>query len=107
MKSRSTRGCGARLIRVLAAAIVLMSAPVPGLANELAYNPRPAKDDIVLPMPAGYKMAFVRVPIPGTGYWGSSDRVFEMGGGSGQRGVRRDPAPAPARPRRQARRCPS
>jgi hypothetical protein len=34
-------------------------------------------------------------------------RVFEMGGGSGQRGVRRDPAPAPARPRRQARRCPS
>jgi hypothetical protein len=68
------------LIRVLAAAIVLMSAPVPGLANELAYNPRPAKDDIVLPMPAGYKMAFVRVPIPGTGYWGSSDRVFEMGG---------------------------
>jgi hypothetical protein len=45
-----------------------------------AYNPRPAKEDVVLPMPGGYKMVFVRVPVAGKGYWGGAERILEVGG---------------------------
>src|ERR1043166_4161137 len=68
------------LIRTVAAIFVYALSPIPAFANDQAYNPRPAPDDIILPMPGGYKMVFVRVPVPGTGYWGGADRVFEMGG---------------------------
>src|SRR5256885_11386105 len=50
-------------------------------SNEPAFNPRPAREDIVLPMPGGYKMVFVRVPVPGKGYWGGRERIFDVGGG--------------------------
>jgi formylglycine-generating enzyme required for sulfatase activity len=80
MTSKSMLEANARLIRVVAASVFLALAPTPGHTDEQAYNPRPAKDDVILPMPGGYKMVFVRVPIPGTGYWGAADRVFEMGG---------------------------
>jgi hypothetical protein len=53
--------------------------PVRAQPLEASYNPRPAKDDVVLPMPGGYKMVFVRVPIAGRGYWGGAERILEIG----------------------------
>jgi hypothetical protein len=67
-------------LRGLAAAAVLALSPLAAAANEQAYNPRPASDDVILPMPGGYKMVFARVPVPGSGHWGAADRIFEMGG---------------------------
>ena len=47
---------------------------LPAQSNEPAYNPRRSAEDIVLPMPGGFKMVFVRVPVPGSGHWGNADR---------------------------------
>lgn len=80
MRSSSTSRLDGPFIRALAAVAVFGLSTLPGLSNDQSYNPQPAKDDIILPMPAGYKMVFVRVPVPGTGYWGGTDRIFEMGG---------------------------
>ena len=70
----------------LAAGLVLLlhlgsalSAYAQAQAPEAAYNPRPAKDDVVLPMPGGYKMVFVRVPVAGKGYWGGAERILDVG----------------------------
>lgn len=47
------------------------------------YNPRPLPDDIILPMPEGAEMVFRKVPIPGQGFWGSQERVIQIGDAAG------------------------
>src|SRR5262249_24814672 len=57
----------------------LVSTAVQAQLPESVYNPHPTNEDLVLPLPGAYKMEFVRVPVLGKGYWGTSERIFEIG----------------------------
>lgn len=48
-------------------------------ADENWFSPRPATDDIRLPMPGGLQMVFRRVEVPGSSFWGTEDRVIPIG----------------------------
>ena len=48
-----------------------------GVSVESAWNPRPAKDDIVLPMPCGLSMSLRAVRVPAGGL--IQDKTFSMG----------------------------
>jgi formylglycine-generating enzyme required for sulfatase activity len=50
---------------------------------EQLFNPQPAEDDIVLPMPDNAMMVFRRVPVPGRGFWGDPSRVIQLGDATG------------------------
>ncbi len=70
-----------------ALAVLLLLAPQPALAAftsandgvpvETTWNPRPARDDIVLPMPCGLSMSLRAVRVPAGGL--IKDRTFSMG----------------------------
>ncbi|MDD6180458.1 MAG: SUMF1/EgtB/PvdO family nonheme iron enzyme [Desulfovibrionaceae bacterium] len=60
-----------------AAAITAITAPI---STEKTWNPRPADDDIILPMPCGLHMALRAVAVPGSLM---QDRRFAMGVGGG------------------------
>jgi hypothetical protein len=47
------------------------------------YNPKPAADDLILPMPGDAEMVFRRVPVPGSGFWGDQSRIIQVGDASG------------------------
>jgi len=47
------------------------------------YNPKPDKDDWILPMPNGAEMVFKRVTVPGKSFWGDERRVIQVGDGEG------------------------
>lgn len=47
------------------------------------YNPKPAENDLVLPMPGEAEMVFLRVPVPGKGFWGDQDRIIQIGDAAG------------------------
>lgn len=79
---RSRRGlCSAAL------AVLLLLAPHPvtaaftsandGVPVETAWNPHPARDDIVLPMPCGLSLSLRAVRVPAGGL--IKDRTFSMG----------------------------
>lgn len=59
--------------------------PVQPMAEVVAgpSNPRPDPGDIVLPMPEGDQMVFRAVSVPGDGFWGSLDQVFQIGDAAG------------------------
>ena len=42
-------------------------------AEDLTYDPKPAADDMVLPMPGGLEMHFRRVDVPGGDFWYDPD----------------------------------
>lgn len=47
---------------------------------DCAYNPEPAADDLVLPMPGNFQMVFRKVLIPGGAeFWGSPERLIKVG----------------------------
>ncbi len=46
-------------------------------------NPRPDAGDIILPMPAEAQMVFRKIPVPGSGLWGTQDQVIQTGDASG------------------------
>ncbi len=46
-------------------------------------NPKPAEGDLLLPLPGDGHMVFRRVRVPGTGFWGSRDRIIQIGDASG------------------------
>ncbi len=94
-RSIRLKACGRperpRPIRMLAAAVVAAAAALVTTAMGVAappadeaYNPRPATDDVVLPMPCGGAMAFRRVIIPSEGPL--SDRLVFVGATDGSQG---------------------
>jgi hypothetical protein len=46
-------------------------------------NPKPAGGDLLLPLPGDGHMVFRRARVPGTGFWGSRDRIIQIGDASG------------------------
>ncbi|MBB3192400.1 SUMF1/EgtB/PvdO family nonheme iron enzyme [Halomonas cerina] len=50
---------------------------------ERLFDPQPAEDDIVLPMPDNAMMVFRKVPVPGRGFWGDPSRVIQLGDATG------------------------
>ena len=48
-----------------------------------AYNPKPAEEDLVLPMPGGAEMVFRKILVPGEGFWGDPQRIVQVGDGEG------------------------
>lgn len=72
----------AAALAIAAAAGPAAAAPPPAAAA--AYNPKPAADDVVLPMPCGGSMAFRRIVIPSEGPL--SDRLVFIGATDGSHG---------------------
>lgn len=53
-----------------------------------AYNPKPLSDDLLLPMPLGFAMAFRRVDLPaGASFWGDNERLVKLGDVTGAAGA--------------------
>ena len=46
-------------------------------------NPKPAQDDLLLPMPDSAQMVFRHVRVPGSGFWGDRDRIIQVGDAGG------------------------
>ncbi len=66
--------------------LLLFLAPLACLAEQIpqtVFNPKPAEDDLVLPMPDGGQMVFRRVPVPGKGFWGDQSRIIQVGDAAG------------------------
>ncbi|MCB2263388.1 MAG: SUMF1/EgtB/PvdO family nonheme iron enzyme [Candidatus Thiosymbion ectosymbiont of Robbea hypermnestra] len=76
---------GITLFGVLVSTSVLVGILEAAVKNRCAdidctFNPKPAEDDFILPMPSGFQMVFRKVPIPGgAGFWGSRERVVRVG----------------------------
>jgi formylglycine-generating enzyme required for sulfatase activity len=71
--------------RLLPLLLLLLLAPW-ALAEpppKTAYNPKPAEGDLVLPMPEGAEMVFRQVMVPGEGFWGTPERIVQLGDGEG------------------------
>jgi hypothetical protein len=47
------------------------------------YNPKPADNDIELPLPDGQVMVFRKVRVPGKSFWGDLNRLVQLGDASG------------------------
>lgn len=56
-----------------------------------SYNPQPQAGDLVLPMPQGAELVLRPITVPGAGFWGSRERVIQLGdaGGGAFEGVQR------------------
>ncbi len=66
----------------LAAALLGVLVARAGVAAPRAdpsFNPQPAADDLVLPMPGGLEMAFRRIEVPGRDFWFDPDREVRLG----------------------------
>ncbi|SHO51350.1 SUMF1/EgtB/PvdO family nonheme iron enzyme [Desulfopila aestuarii] len=50
---------------------------------QTVYNPKPAENDLILPMPGDAEMVFRRVPVPGKGFWGDQERIIQIGDAAG------------------------
>ena len=92
----ASRGDAARalvLIGLLAGSVAWRAAAGAAAAWPAeTYNPQPAKDDVVLPMPCGGAMAFRKVMIPSEG--ALSDRLIRVGATDGDRGYLEGARPA-------------
>lgn len=72
--------------------VLVLVSPVWGDEPEQRlYNPKPADGDLVLPMPGGAEMVFRPVAVPGATFWGSLERVVQLGdsGGGAFEGLQR------------------
>lgn len=76
MNSKTLSCCMALLTLLLASNV----AAAPGATP---FNPKPADGDVILPMPDGAEMAFRRIEVPGEGFWGSEERIIQLGDASG------------------------
>lgn len=47
------------------------------------FNPKPAEGDLILPMPEGAEMVFRRIEVPGQGFWGTQERIIQLGDATG------------------------
>ena len=47
------------------------------------YNPKPADDDLIIPMPNNAQMVFRKIVVPGQNFWGASERIVQVGDGEG------------------------
>lgn len=47
------------------------------------FNPKPAEGDLILPMPDDAEMVFRRIEVPGEGFWGSQERIIQLGDATG------------------------
>lgn len=47
------------------------------------FNPCPAADDFLLPMPGGLSLVFRRIDVPGAEFWGNARRVVQIGDSQG------------------------
>jgi len=68
---------------LLSLLVVIVPASWGASPAEELFNPQPAEDDIVLPMPDDAMMVFRRVPVPGRGFWGDPSRVIQLGDATG------------------------
>ncbi len=75
----------------LAAALAALITAAPAWAKcdhegegDPRYDPCPAPDDFLLPMPGGLQMVFRRIVVPGENFWGSFDRVVQIGDAQGE-----------------------
>jgi hypothetical protein len=91
--ARREAGTGPFLRRLWPFAILLIGTEVRGAGwpSEL-YNPAPAKDDMVLPMPCGGAMAFREVRMPDNGPL--NDHAITLGGADDAVGYSEHPRPA-------------
>lgn len=68
---------------VCAVALTLMHPAVAEVPAQTPYNPKPAEGDLILPMPDGAEIVFRRVVVPGAGFWGSRERIIQVGDAAG------------------------
>lgn len=47
------------------------------------FNPAPAADDLILPIPGGLEMAFRRITVPGSDFWYYPEREIKLGDAGG------------------------
>ena len=47
------------------------------------FNPKPAEGDLILPMPEGAEMVFRRIEVPSEGFWGTQERIIQLGDATG------------------------
>lgn len=47
------------------------------------YNPKPADNDIELPLPDGEVMVFRKIRVPGKSFWGDLNRLVQLGDAAG------------------------
>ncbi len=50
---------------------------------QTVHTPKPAEDDLILPMPGDAEMVFRRVQVPGSGFWGDRSRIIQIGDAAG------------------------
>ncbi len=88
MRSEYRALLGATLVLALAVGVTPVSAGPAVTADweEKYYNPKPAPDDLILPMPCGGAMAFRAIEIPSGGLL--DDRRVELGHGDANRGFK-------------------
>ncbi|MDE5878621.1 MAG: hypothetical protein K2G99_01105, partial [Desulfovibrio sp.] len=79
--ARGPRALGGALLALSlllpGAALAAFSSANDGVSVESAWNPAPAGDDIVLPMPCGLSLALRAVRVPAGGL--IKDKTFSMG----------------------------
>ena len=64
--------------------ILIFAGCLKGLCLATAlYNPKPMKDDLILPMPDGSVMVFRPVKVPGKSFWGDVKRIIQIGDPAG------------------------
>ncbi len=71
--------------------LLLLSPAWAAVPEKTLYNPQPEEGDLVLPMPDGAEIVFRPVAIPGEPFWGSLERVVQLGdsGGGAFEGLQR------------------
>ncbi|MCW8906139.1 MAG: SUMF1/EgtB/PvdO family nonheme iron enzyme [Sedimenticola sp.] len=69
------------LVCVIALVVTIqVAAAIPAKS---VYNPKPDENDLVLPMPGGAELVLRPVEVPGEGFWGSRERVVQLGDATG------------------------
>jgi len=72
------------MARLLGFAIILAaSAALAAPRQDDRFNPQPADDDVILPMPGGLEMALRKIVVPGREFWGNPERVIRIGDETG------------------------
>jgi len=76
-------------LTALTALLTVLSAPAFAKCDhegegDSRYDPCPAPDDFLLPMPGGLQMVFRKIPVPGENFWGSFERVVQIGDPQGE-----------------------
>ena len=73
---------GLRLMMALMA-LFFASSSLADMPPKTPFNPNPAEDDLILPMPDGEQMVFREVVVLGENFWGDPRRIVQVGDGEG------------------------